>query len=208
MKSDTVKKTAGAVAAQVKTVVDKAQEETGKLMDSLVKEGEKRVDEARSIVESAKTKAGDTLDNLEQLFEERVARALKQLGVPTRDDVQGIARRLDEINDRIKALTSAPPPPVADPAPVVAADPAPASVPITPEKDDLKLINGIGPALEGKLYAAGICSYRQLITLSAAEIERVESEVIHFSGRIGRDDWIHQARELYAKKYGVPVGGA
>ena len=38
MKKDTAKKTAEAVADQVKTVVDKAQEETGKLMDSLVKE--------------------------------------------------------------------------------------------------------------------------------------------------------------------------
>ena len=76
MKKDTAKKTAEAVADQVKTVVDKAQEETGKLMDSLVKESEKlreqtlklagdaagevkgRVDEVRSMVESAKTKAG------------------------------------------------------------------------------------------------------------------------------------------------------
>jgi poly(hydroxyalkanoate) granule-associated protein len=228
MKRDTAKKTVEAVATQVKTVVDKAQEETGKLMDSLVKEGEKlreqtlklagdaagevkeRVDEVRDMVENVKTKAGDTLDNLEQLFEERVGRALKRLGVPTRDDVQVIARRLDEINDRIKALTSAPPV-AALPAPVVAAAPVPAvkSVPTraTPEKDDLKLISGIGPALEGKLNAAGISSYRQLATLSAAEIERVESEVIHFSGRISRDEWVNQARDLYAHKYGAPVSG-
>lgn len=230
MKKETAKKTAEAVADQVKTMVDKAQEETGKLVDSLVKEGEKlreqtlklagdaagevkeRVDEVRGMVESAKTKAGDTLDNLEQLFEERVGRALKRLGVPTRDDVQGIARRLDEINDRIKALTSAPPV-AALPAPVVESAPAPTPTvksvpkPATPEKDDLKLISGIGPALEGKLNAAGISSYRQLATLSAAETERVESEVIHFSGRISRDEWVSQARALYAKKYGAPVGG-
>ena len=228
MKKETAKKTAEAVAEQVRTVVDKAQEETGKLMDSLVKEGEKlreqtlklagdaagevkeRVDEVRGMVESATTKASDTLDNLEQLFEERVGRALKRLGVPNRDDVQGIARRLDEINDRIKALTSTPPV-AALPAPVVASAPAPAvksaPKPATSEKDDLKLISGIGPALEGKLNAAGISSYRQLATLSAADIERVESEVIHFSGRIGRDEWVSQARALYAKKYGAPVGG-
>ncbi len=223
MKKETAKKTAETVAEQVKTVVDKAQEETGKLVDSLVKEGEKlreqtmklagdaagevkeRVDEVRGMVESAKNKAGDTLDNLEQLFEERVARALKRLGVPTRDDVQGIARRLDEINDRIKALTSVPPV-AALPAPVVAKA-APASASTAPEKDDLKLISGIGPALEGKLNAAGISSYRQLATLSAAEIERVESEVIRFSGRISRDEWVNQARDLYARKYGAPVSG-
>ena len=211
MSNNTKKKTAQAVTDQVKTVVGKAQEETGKLVDSLVKEGEKlreqtlklaedaagevkeRVEEARSLVESAKTKAGDTLDNLEQLFEERVARALQRLGVPTHNDLQDIARRLDEINDRIKALANEP----------AAALPAP-----EPEKDDLKLISGIGPALEGKLNAAGISGYRQLATLSAADIERIESEVIHFSGRISRDEWISQARELYAKKYGAPAGGA
>lgn len=211
MSNTTRKKTVQAVTDQVKTVVGKAQEETGKLVDSLVREGEKlcdqtlklaedaagevkeRVEEARSLVESAKTKAGDTLDNLEQLFEERVARALQRLGVPTHNDLQDIARRLDEINDRIKSLANEP----------ATALPAP-----EPEKDDLKLISGIGPALEGKLNAAGISGYRQLATLSAADIEHIESEVIHFSGRISRDDWISQARELYAKKYGAPAGGA
>lgn len=211
MSNTTRKKTVQAVTDQVKTVVGKAQEETGKLVDSLVKEGEKlrdqtlklaedaagevkeRVEEARSLVESAKTKAGDTLDNLEQLFEERVARALQRLGVPTHNDLQDIARRLDEINDRIKSLANEP----------ATALPAP-----EPEKDDLKLISGIGPALEGKLNAAGISGYRQLATLSSADIEHIESEVIHFSGRISRDDWISQARELYAKKYGAPAGGA
>ena len=210
MSNNTKKKTAQAVTDQVKTVVGKAQEETGKLVDSLVKEGEKlrdqtlklagdaagevkeRVDEVRDMVESAKTKAGDTLDNLEQLFEERVARALKRLGVPTHSDLQGIARRLDEINDRIRALAN---------------EPASALPEPEPEKDDLKLISGIGPALEGKLNAAGISGYRQLATLSAADIERIESEVIHFSGRISRDDWISQAQELYARKYGAPAGG-
>ena len=211
MSNTTRKKTVQAVTDQVKTVVGKAQEETGKLVDSLVKEGEKlrdqtlklaedaagevkeRVEEARSLVESAKTKAGDTLDNLEQLFEERVARALQRLGVPTHNDLQDIARRLDEINDRIKSLAN---------------EPATALPALEPEKDDLKLISGIGPALEGKLNAAGISGYRQLATLSAADVEHIESEVIHFSGRISRDDWISQARELYAKKYGAPAGGA
>ena len=215
MSNNTKKKTAQAVTDQVKTVMGKAQEETGKLVDSLVREGEKlrdqtlklagdaaeeakeRVEEARSLVESAKTKAGDTLDNLEQLFEERVARALQRLGVPTHNDLQDIARRLDEINDRIKSLANEPAAALPEPEPKK-----------EPEKDDLKLISGIGPALEGKLNAAGISGYQQLATLSAADIERIESEVIHFSGRISRDGWISQAQELYAKKYGAPAGGA
>ena len=115
MSDNTEKQAPESVTDQLRAVVDKAQEEAGKVVDSLVREGEKlrdqtlklagdkvdemkeRVEEVRGMVEDVKTKAADTLDNLEQLFEERVARALKRLGVPTRDDLQGIARRLDEI---------------------------------------------------------------------------------------------------------------
>jgi predicted flap endonuclease-1-like 5' DNA nuclease len=38
--------------------------------------------------------------------------------------------------------------------------------------------------------------------LTDADIDHLESEVIHLSGRIRRDDWIAQARELHARKYG------
>ena len=194
------------MADQVKGVVDRAQEETGKLMESLVKESEKlrdqtlkraeetvhevkgRMDEMRGMVTGVRNKATDALDNLEQIFEDRVSRALKRLGVPTRDDLRGIAHRLEEINDRIKALAH-------DRQVATLAAP-------TLEKDDLQLISGVGPVLEGKLNAAGIHHYRQIAMLSDADIDHLESAVIHFSGRIRRDDWIAQARELHTRKYG------
>lgn len=204
MKHDTQSKTPESVTEPLRDAVDQAREEIGGRMDSLVKEGEKlrdqtlklaehtvdeareRVEEVRGAVESLKSRAADTLDNLEQLFEERVARALKRMGVPTREDVRAIAKRLEEINDRIKAL---------------AADRArPAE-----ERDDLKQINGIGPVLEEKLNAAGIARYRQIAELSEPDIDRLESEIIHLSGRIRRDDWVGQARALHRAKYGETV---
>ncbi len=206
MSDDTEPKAIESMAGQVRAAVGKAQEETGKLVDSLVKEGGKirdqtmkladetvgemkeRVDEVRGMVENVRTRAADTLDNLEQLFEERVSRALKRLGVPTRDDLQGIARRLEELNGLIKTL--------ADERQTIGVTTQ------AVEQDDLKLINGIGPVLEGKLNAAGIRSYRQLATLTDADIDHLESEVIHFSGRIRREEWIDQARTLHGKKYG------
>lgn len=206
MSDDTEPKAIESMAGQVRAAVGKAQEETGKLVDSLVKEGGKirdqtmkladetvgemkeRVDEVRGMVENVRTRAADTLDNLEQLFEERVSRALKRLGVPTRDDLQGIARRLEELNGLIKTL--------ADERQTIGLTTQ------AVEQDDLKLINGIGPVLEGKLNAAGIRSYRQLATLTDADIDHLESEVIHFSGRIRREEWIDQARTLHGKKYG------
>ena len=216
MSDETEKSLPETVSEQVRAVVSKAQEETGRLVDSLVKEGEKirdqtrriaeekvgemkdRVDEVRGMVEDVRSRAGDTLDNLEQLFEERVARALKRLGVPTRDDVQGIARRLEEINERIRLFAEAR---EAANVPPAAADREAAGV--APIADDLRQINGIGPVLEGKLKAAGICSYQQIAALNPADIERLETEVIHFSGRINRDDWIGQARTLRLRKYGA-----
>jgi poly(hydroxyalkanoate) granule-associated protein len=175
--------------------MDSLVKESGKLRDQALKlagdtveDMKERIDDVRGMVEGVRTRATDTLDNLEQLFEERVARALKRLGVPTRDDLQGIAKRLEEINGRIKALAND--------------RQAAAMTTRTTEKDDLKMISGIGPVLEGRLNADGIFTYRQIAALTDADIDRLESEVINFSGRIRRDDWIGQAGELHAKKYG------
>ena len=62
--------------------------------------------------------------------------------------------------------------------------------------DDLKLISGVGPGLEKKLRDAGITSYSQIAALTPAEIAELEANVIKFTGRITRDDWIGQAQQL------------
>ena len=210
MSDNTEKQAPESVTHQLRAVVDKAQEEAGKVVDSLVREGEKlrdqtlklagdkvdemkeRVEEVRGMVEDVKTKAADTLDNLEQLFEERVARALKRLGVPTRDDLQGIARRLEEMNGLIRTLA-------------VDRQAAELDAPPPADPDDLKLISGIGPVLEGKLHGAGVTAYQQIAQLTDAEIERLEAEGVNLSGRVHRDDWIGQAKTLHLKKYGKPI---
>ena len=97
-------------------------------------------------------------------------------------------------------------PPVAVELPVTMEPPpmAPAPPPRVESPDDLKLINGIGPALEKKLHACGVASFRELATLNDADIERIEA-VIKFAGRIRREDWIGQARAHYLQKYGQPL---
>lgn len=67
----------------------------------------------------------------------------------------------------------------------------------TPEgdKDDLKKISGVGPVLEGKLNALGITKFEQIANFSADEIAKVD-EVLNFKGRIEREDWIAQAKDL------------
>lgn len=68
--------------------------------------------------------------------------------------------------------------------------------PVAKAKDDLTAITGIGPALQKKLNDHGIHSFSQIAALSDQEIAGLEENVIKFSGRIKRDDWIGQARRF------------
>ena len=63
-------------------------------------------------------------------------------------------------------------------------------------KDDLKLITGVGPGLEKKLQDVGITSFEQIAKLSDLQIADLETNVVKFTGRIKRDDWIGQAEQL------------
>lgn len=61
--------------------------------------------------------------------------------------------------------------------------------------DDLKMISGVGPVLEGKLNDLGIYHFWQIAGWSADEVTWVDG-FLNFKGRIGRDDWVAQAKEL------------
>ena len=63
------------------------------------------------------------------------------------------------------------------------------------EADDLKKILGIGPVLEEKLNEMGIFHYSQIAEFSDADIANVNAH-LNFPGRIERDEWIPQAKEL------------
>ncbi|MCK7616224.1 polyhydroxyalkanoate depolymerase [Roseibium sp. CAU 1639] len=61
--------------------------------------------------------------------------------------------------------------------------------------DDLKAISGVGPKLESALNEAGIFHYWQIAGLTVDQIEALDSK-LDFRGRIARDNWIDQARQL------------
>lgn len=68
----------------------------------------------------------------------------------------------------------------------------------TSEKDDLKVIKGIGPAIERKLNNAGIQTFAALSQLSAADLENVlGSQVKRLQDE---NDLIRQAKRLAKKK--------
>jgi predicted flap endonuclease-1-like 5' DNA nuclease len=64
------------------------------------------------------------------------------------------------------------------------------------EKDDLKMISGIGPFLEEMLNAIDIYTYRQVSQFSTLDIDTIDVSILYFSGRIERDEWVKQAKEL------------
>ncbi|MBI9069199.1 MAG: hypothetical protein JEZ09_18020 [Salinivirgaceae bacterium] len=64
------------------------------------------------------------------------------------------------------------------------------------EKDDLKMISGIGPFIEERLNALDIYTFKQISKFTAKDIEIIDDAIECFAGRIERDEWIAQAREL------------
>ncbi|WP_194086916.1 hypothetical protein [Pseudohoeflea suaedae] len=66
-------------------------------------------------------------------------------------------------------------------------------------KDDLKKIKGVGKVIEGKLNAEGITTYAQIAAWTKTDAEAF-SEKLDFQGRIGRENWIAQAKALEKAK--------
>ncbi len=86
----------------------KAQEEGTRVYDALIREGEAIQKKTRKVTEDKVTemaaKATGTWDKLEQVFESRVARALNSLGVPTKDDVAALSKRVAELKAEVEKL--------------------------------------------------------------------------------------------------------
>ena len=61
--------------------------------------------------------------------------------------------------------------------------------------DDLSTISGVGPVIVGKLHAEGITTFAQIAAWTDADVEAIE-EKLSFKGRVGREDWIAQAKDL------------
>jgi NADH-quinone oxidoreductase subunit E len=56
--------------------------------------------------------------------------------------------------------------------------------------------------MERLLNEQGIVTFRQLAVLDDAGIERLQSRLPGFTGRIRRDRWIDQARQLHTETHG------
>ncbi|MCR8547289.1 50S ribosomal protein L21 [Salipiger sp. P9] len=70
-----------------------------------------------------------------------------------------------------------------------------AAAPAAAAGDDLTKLSGVGPALQKKLIAAGVTSFAQIAAWTEADVAEFD-EKLSFKGRIEREGWIEQAKEL------------
>jgi NADH-quinone oxidoreductase subunit E len=84
--------------------------------------------------------------------------------------------------------------PAAKPAKAKKAGPEILKAPRKGKADDLKLIEGIGPALEKLVNGLGVYHYDQIASWSDADVEFFDAQMDRFRGRIARDRWVAQAK--------------
>ncbi len=64
------------------------------------------------------------------------------------------------------------------------------------EGDELEVISGIGPLLQEMLNGIGVYYFWQIADWGPEEVEWVDDKLDHFKGRIVRDNWVTQAKDL------------
>ncbi len=63
------------------------------------------------------------------------------------------------------------------------------------EADDLTRISGVGPVIVKKLHDLGVTTFAEIAAWSKDDIAAMD-EKLNFKGRIDRDEWLKQAKEL------------
>ena len=84
----------------------------------------------------------------------------------------------------------------ADTAPGASLRPAGLDAPRAGKADDLTLIVGIGPKMQALLNGLGFFHFDQIAAWTEAEIVWVDEHLEGFKGRVTRDRWVDQARQL------------
>ncbi|KZX80769.1 poly(hydroxyalkanoate) granule-associated protein [Oleiphilus sp. HI0009] len=111
--SDKIKASARQIWLAGLGAYNKAEEDTGKIFDKLVKEGEELEAATRGVVEKqfkavegtvegVRGKASNTFGKLESVFDQRVSGALERLGIPNRKTIEALEARIDALEAELK----------------------------------------------------------------------------------------------------------
>ncbi len=93
----------------------KAEEEGTKVFHHLVEAGEefeargkKRFTLVKGKVQEARDAAGKEIEKLGDTFDDKVANAVQKLGVPSRDEIQRLTKRVEELTAKVDKIKPAP----------------------------------------------------------------------------------------------------
>ncbi|RZT57211.1 putative flap endonuclease-1-like 5' DNA nuclease [Sphingomonas sp. BK036] len=113
--------------------------------------------------------------------------------------------------ERVSPVPATPTPARADPSPAIAptvqppaeikAPPTPVDTPVSsPAFADgpVTQLKGLGPKVATQLGALGVTTVGEMAALSESEAQSIDAQLGNFTGRMGRDRWIEQARLLAA----------
>ena len=110
------------------------------------------------------------------------AQAAKEVKAQAEADGKAVAKKLEELERIAKRAKDI--------------DFATLGVATASESDDLQMIKGVGPFIAEKLNALGIFTFEQVGNMTAEIEEQVNVAIEFFPGRIKRDDWAGQAKQL------------
>lgn len=94
--------------------LSKAEEEGTKVFHTLVEAGEKfeargkkRFTLVKGKVQEAREAAEDRIEKLGDTFDDQVANAVQKLGVPSRDEIQRLTKRVEELTAKVDKIKPA-----------------------------------------------------------------------------------------------------
>lgn len=123
-----------------------------------------------------------------------------QDGVPENEPRPAAGKPVDEtgVTEQEATVESAAKPETADAPAVTARRPEGLDAARDGGADDLKLIKGVGPKLEGLLNGLGFWHFDQIAAWGPQDLAWVDENLEGFKGRASRDEWVAQAKVLAA----------
>jgi len=138
-----------------------------------------------SRLESELAEAGERIEGLEAMLGSEQTRVLPFSGAAAGDALAAAHASNEAVIDIEPAVT-----------PLNGSMDTDIEAPFRLERDDLKKIKGIGPAIEKTLNELGIVRLAQIAAMQSYDIERIARHLKGFQKRIEREDWIGQAEAL------------
>jgi len=106
-----LKQSAGKIWLAGLGALSMAGEEGGKFFNNLIEKGkefEERdnapVEAVKRTVDAARDRAGDVMARFEDMFNDKIALALQKMGVPTREEIQGLTARVEALMSSLEKL--------------------------------------------------------------------------------------------------------